>query len=82
MDITQQVTLPVFSMVMLGAVAGLALGMTSARFIEALLFHSKATDLSMLAVPCFAIVAAAMLAALPAVARALRVDPVAMLRSE
>jgi ABC-type antimicrobial peptide transport system permease subunit len=82
LDIAQQVTIPVFSMVLIGGVAGLALGMISVRFVEALLYQSKATDLSILAVPSLAILASTMLAALPAVLRALRVDPVEMLRSE
>jgi ABC-type lipoprotein release transport system permease subunit len=52
------------------------------RFIEALLYQSKATDLGILALPCLAILASSVLAALPAVVRALRVDPVEMLRAE
>jgi ABC-type lipoprotein release transport system permease subunit len=80
--ITQHVTLPVFSMVLAGAVAGLGLGMGSVRFIESLLYQARATDLWMLALPCFAILGSAVLAALPAVLRALRLDPVAMLRAE
>lgn len=69
-------------MVLAGALVGLALGMASARSIEALLYQVKATDLAMLALPSFTILAAALLAALPAVVHAVRIDPVAALRAE
>jgi hypothetical protein len=69
-------------MVAAGAVAGLGLGMASVRYIETLLYGVKATDVTMLALPSLTIVAAALLAALPAVIRAVRIDPVAMLRAE
>src|SRR5207244_1711868 len=81
-DIARRVTIDVFSMVLVGALAGLALGMASARYIESLFYQVKATDLGVLALPSLAIPAAALLAALPAVNRALRTDPVKMLRSE
>jgi putative ABC transport system permease protein len=80
--IVRLVTLDVFAMVLVGAVAGLALGMVSVRYIEALLYEVKATDLVMLAVPALTIIAAAFLSALPAVIRAVRIDPVTMLRAE
>ena len=67
---------------LVGALAGLALGIASARYIESLLYQVKVTDLSMLALPSLTILAAALLAALPAVIRAVRIDPVAMLRAE
>ncbi len=41
-----------------------------------------ATDLQMLELPSLAILAGALLAALPAVIRAVRIDPVTMLRAE
>jgi predicted permease len=81
-DIARRVTVDVFSMVLVGAATGLALGMASARYIETLLYQVKATDLGVLALPSLAIVAAALLAALPAVIRAVRIDPVQMLRAE
>jgi predicted permease len=82
LDIARRVTLDVFAMVMLGAAAGLGLGMASARYIEALLYQVNATDLGGLALPSLAILAAALLAALPPVIRAVRIDPVQVLRSE
>jgi predicted permease len=81
-DIARQVTTDVFSMVVLGAIAGVALGMASARYLESLLYQVKATDFDVLALPSLTILAAALVAALPAVIRAVRIDPVTMLRAE
>ncbi len=69
-------------MVLVGALAGLAIGMSSVRYIESLLYDVKASDPAVLAIPALAILAAALLAALPAVIRAVRIDPASMLRSE
>ena len=69
-------------MVLAGALVGAALGVASVRYIEALLYQVKATGLAMLALPSFIILAAAMLAALPAVIHAVQIDPVAALRAE
>ena len=81
-DIVRRVMSEVFAMVIVGAVAGLALGMTSARYIQSLLYQVKASDVGMLAVPSITILAAAALAAVPAVVRVVRIDPVETLRSE
>jgi putative ABC transport system permease protein len=80
--IARLVTVDVFSMVVAGALAGLALGMASVRYIESLLYQVKGTDVGVLALPSLTILAAALLAALPAVIRAVRIDPVTMLRAE
>jgi ABC-type antimicrobial peptide transport system permease subunit len=69
-------------MVLAGAAAGLALGMASVRYIEDLLYGVNTGDPAALALPALTIVAAALLAAVPAVVRALRIDPAKMLRSE
>jgi ABC-type antimicrobial peptide transport system permease subunit len=68
--------------VTLGAIGGLALGLASTRYIESLLYAVKATDTHVLAVPCLTILLAVVIAAVPPVLRALRIDPVAMLRVE
>jgi putative ABC transport system permease protein len=81
-SIARLVTVEIFAMVLMGALAGVALGMASVRYIEALLYQVKAGDPAMLALPSFTILAAALLAALPAVFHAVRIDPVAMLRAE
>jgi len=59
-----------------------ALGLGSVRYIETLLWEVKPTGMAMLVLPSFAILAAALLAALPAVFHAVRIDPVTMLRAE
>ena len=81
-DVAWRVTAEVISMVLMGALVGLALGMASVRYIAALLYQVKATDAGMLAVPLLSIFGIALLASLPAVIRAVRIDPVAILRSE
>jgi len=81
-DVARRVTMEVFPVVFAGGLAGLALGMASARYIEALLYQAKATDLGALAVPSLTITAAAVVAALPAMVRAVRTDPAATLRAE
>ncbi len=81
-SIARLVTVDVFAMVFVGALAGLALGMGAARFIATLLYDVKPGDAGMLAIPSLAILAAALLAAAPAVVRAVRIDPVEMLRAE
>ena len=81
-SIARKVTATVFSMVLVGAVVGIALGLASVRFIETLLYQVRATDISWLILPWLAILAAALIASLPAVLRAVRIDPVIALRSE
>jgi predicted permease len=80
--IARRVTMQIFLMVIVGALAGLGLGMASARYIETLLYQVKATDVGVLALPSLAILAAALLAALPPVIRAMRIDPANVLRAE
>jgi putative ABC transport system permease protein len=81
-DIAGRLTWEVAAMVGTGALAGIAIGMLSVRSIESLFYQVKATDPGMLAVPALAILGAAVVAAMPAVIRAVRTDPVATLRSE
>ncbi len=81
-DIARRVTADAFSMVIVGAVAGIALGMLSVRYIQTLLYGVKGSEPGMLLLPSLTILAAASLASLPAVVRAVRIDPVEMLRSE
>ncbi len=81
-EVARRVTADVFSMVLAGALAGLALGFASVRYIESLLYQVKPTDPQMLALPSLTILAAALLAALPPVIRAVRIDPATTLRAE
>jgi predicted permease len=80
--IARLVTMDVFAMVLVGAVAGISLGMLSVRYVESLFYQVKATDLQMLAFPALAILAGAFLAALRPVMQAVRIEPVSMLRAE
>jgi ABC-type lipoprotein release transport system permease subunit len=80
--IARLVTMDVFSMVLLGAAAGVGLGLLSVRFIETLFYQVKATDLQMLGLPTLAILAGALLASLRPIIHAVRIDPAAMLRAE
>jgi len=80
--VARRVTADVFSMVLGGALAGLALGFASVRYIESLLYQVRPNDPRMLALPAFTILVAALVAALPPVIRAVRIDPATMLRAE
>jgi ABC-type antimicrobial peptide transport system permease subunit len=80
--IARLVTADVFRMVLVGGLAGLALSMGSVRYIEALFYEVKATEVGVLALPSLAILTAALVTALPAVIRAVRTDPVTMLRAD
>jgi len=80
--VARRVTADVFAMVIAGALAGLALGFASVRYIESLLYEVKPTDPQMLALPSLIILAAALVAALPPVIRTVGIDPATMLRAE
>jgi hypothetical protein len=71
-----------FLAVLAGGLAGSALAILSARHLETLLYLVKPTDIAMQMVPAFMIVASAFVAVLPAVIRAVRINLVALLRSE
>jgi ABC-type antimicrobial peptide transport system permease subunit len=79
--IVRVVTLDVFLLLVLGGCAGVALGFGAARYVESLFYQVKATDADMLALPACAILVTAIVATLPAVLRALRIDPTEILRS-
>jgi putative ABC transport system permease protein len=80
--IARLVTVEIFTMVAVGTVVGLGLGMVSVRFIEALFYQVKATDWTMMAFPWAAMLVTALIAAVAPVMRAVRIDPVEMLRAE
>ncbi|MBN9661865.1 MAG: FtsX-like permease family protein [Acidobacteria bacterium] len=81
-DIARGVTADSLAMVLLGSGAGLAIGLASARSIESLLYGVKPSDPGMLALPWLVIVGAALVSAIPAVVRAVRINPVTSLRME
>jgi putative ABC transport system permease protein len=81
-SIARLVTLPIFVTILAGGAAGLTAGLLSVRYLEELFYQVRPTDLPILAFPSLAILAAASLAALPAVLSAIRTDPATILRSE
>ena len=81
-NIVRIVTRDVLLMFALGGCAGLALGFGAARYVASLFYQVKATDADMIALPTCAILLTALVATLPAVLRALRTDPTAILRAE
>lgn len=81
-DLARRVTAEVFAMLALGSLGGLGLGLATERYLESLLYEVKATDWPMMAGPLAVLFAAAILAAIPPVIRALRYDPALLLRSE
>lgn len=81
-EVVRRATLDGLAMVAGGAVAGLALALLTVRYIEPLLFQVKAIDAAPLLVPVLVLFIAAILAAIPAAIRAMRIDPVEMLRAD
>jgi predicted permease len=81
-DVARRVAADVFFMVLAGVLVGAALGLASVRYIETLLYQVKATDASAMALPAVTLLAVALLAALPAVIRAVRIDPAKTLRAD
>jgi len=65
--IVRLVTRSVFTMVVAGLVAGMGLGLASARYMESLFFQVKASDPIMVAIPLAVILAVAVAATAPAV---------------
>jgi putative ABC transport system permease protein len=76
------VTADVLQMVVAGGAAGWVLGMASARYVESLLYQVKAAEPEIAALPALAILSVAIVAILPAISRAMRIEPVEILRSE
>jgi predicted lysophospholipase L1 biosynthesis ABC-type transport system permease subunit len=76
------VTADVFQMVVIGGAAGWVLGMVSTRYVESLLYQVKAAEPDIAALPALAILSVAIVAILPAISRAMRIEPAEILRSE
>jgi predicted permease len=80
--VVRSVVARALAMVLVGGTVGLVLGRLAGRYIETLLYGVKPSDLAALALPVIAVIAAAILAALAPVLRAVRIDPAVTLRSE
>jgi putative ABC transport system permease protein len=81
-DVAQKVTAESFMMLLVGGIAGLACGYACSSLIESLLFGVKASDPALLTIPAIVLLATALLAAIPPVIQAIRLDPSTTLRSE
>jgi ABC-type antimicrobial peptide transport system permease subunit len=81
-DIARQVTAEMSFMTAIGIGAGLAVGFATVHFISSLLYEARSTDPSMTLTPILVIAGTIVVAALPAVIRAVRIDPASMLRVE
>jgi ABC-type antimicrobial peptide transport system permease subunit len=80
--VVRQVTAGISFAVITGVLAGLVVGLGSVRYIQSLLYQVRATDIGMLALPCSIILAVVCVAAVPAILRAIHVDPGTMLRAD
>ena len=81
-NVARLVTSRMIAAVLAGATGGLVFGLLCAERLEALLFQVRATDATMLMLPFAALAAVAVLATIPAVLRAVHIDPLVMLRTE
>jgi predicted permease len=76
------VTARFFWMLLLGTVTGCVLSLASVRYIEPLLYQVRPTALPGLLVPALAMMGAAIIAALPAVNHAVKIDVARLLRAD
>jgi predicted permease len=81
-SIARLVTLPIFGTIVIGAAAGLAAGLLCSPYLAELFYEVHPTDTTILVFPALAIIAAAVIASIPSILRAIRTDPAQILRSE
>ncbi len=81
-DIARRVTVELLLMVAVGSLVGAIAALRLEPYIKTLLYQVKTTDLTAFTVPVLTVLSVALLAALPAVFRALRIDPASLLREE
>ncbi len=77
-----QVTARFFWMLFVGAVTGFVLGLASVRYVEPLLYQVRPTALPALLIPALAMIGTAVIAALPAVIHAVKIDVAGLLRAD
>ena len=80
--VARLVTKDVFAMVTLGLIAGLVFGVVSARSMQTMFYQVKISDPAALITPLAVILIVAILATIPAILRALKIEPAEILRSE
>lgn len=80
--IARRVTTEALIPILAGIVAGFAIGAATIRYLEPMLYQVRGSDFSTMVWPCVAILAVAFVATLPAVLRAVHLDPITMLRIE
>lgn len=80
--VVRLVTANVLFMMLIGALAGIALALASSRYLQSLLYQVTPTEWDILLLPAATILLAASLAAVPAVVRAVRIDPARILRAD
>jgi predicted permease len=81
-DLAREVTARFFWMLLAGAIAGFAVSIESVRYIEPLLYEVRPTALPALLIPMLAMMGAAVMAALPAVIHAVKMDARRLLSAE
>jgi predicted permease len=81
-SVAQLVISRVLVMVLLGEALGIAMGSMASKAVTSLLFDVKGNDFAAFVLPTLVLLVVALLAALPAVVRAMRINPVVMLRAE
>jgi putative ABC transport system permease protein len=80
--IVVRVTAPSMIMVLAGIFVGVGISLVAERSIRAILFDVRASDPASLAIPALMILGTVIAASLPAIIRAVRIDPTKMLRLE
>jgi predicted permease len=81
-QVVREVTGRLVATLVIGTIGGLAAGLSSEKFLRTLLYSVHATDPATIATPIAILVAAALVAALPPVLRAVHIDPASALREE
>jgi predicted permease len=81
-EIAAQVLVGVLLMIAAGCLAGIGMGVGLERYVEKLLYQVKSTEVGVIVTPVVTMVLAGVLAAVPPVSRALRIDPAKLLRAE
>ncbi len=80
--IVRLITIEIVTLMLAGVLVGAALGRSSVRYLGTLLYQVMPTDLANFAIPTLIILAAGAVAGLPAVIRAVQVDPANVLRAD